>query len=83
MPMTETRLESFCMAINWLQIAGIMVRKACGRTIMRMVWLVFRPSAKTACRLTLAHRLDAATENLGHVRAIVKRKGEDCPKPLR
>ena len=39
---------SFCMAMNWLPISGVMIRSAWGSTIRRMVCQGVMPSAAAA-----------------------------------
>ena len=48
MPMTETRAESFCMAMNWLPTSGMMMRMAWGRMMRFMACQRVMPMAMAA-----------------------------------
>ena len=75
--MIETSELSLIIAMNSLPIAGITIRIACGRTIRRNVCDSGMPSACAASLLAARHGLDAGTEDLGHVGAVVEAERDD------
>ena len=79
-PRKLTKAVSFIIAMNSLPAGGMMTRRPLRKNHpAHLVANRSSPSASAASELTVPDGLDATTENLGHICAVVKAQGDHSP----